>query len=52
MLADIDLIEMIASRVGKYKLVIDPVMVATFRELWKQRTVSQQLKILFYRNHI
>ena len=29
MLADIDLIEMIASRVGGYKLVIDPVMVAT-----------------------
>jgi len=29
MLADIDLIEMIASRVGEYKLVIDPVMVAT-----------------------
>ena len=29
MLADIGLIEMIASRVGKYKLVIDPVMVAT-----------------------
>ena len=29
MLADIDLIEMIASRFGEYKLVIDPVMVAT-----------------------
>ena len=29
MLADIGLIEMIASRVGGYKLVIDPVMVAT-----------------------
>ena len=29
MLADIDLIEMTASRVGGYKLVIDPVMVAT-----------------------
>ena len=29
MLADIDLIEMIASSVGEYKLVIDPVMVAT-----------------------
>ena len=51
MLADIDLIEMIASRVGGYKLVIDPVMVATSGDIPLPEAVSQQLKKHFYLNH-